>query len=184
MANGRSDEELLTQVARADPDALAELYDRYSGMTYGLALRVVRDRALAEDAVQETFLAVWRSAPSFAAGRGTARAWIMTLTHRRAVDLVRREEVRAGAPLPEDDTWGETVDPLLGLQRERVRRALDDLSPAQRETLELAYYGGLTQSEIATRLGQPLGTIKTRTFAALARLQAMLADPQGSVAPV
>jgi RNA polymerase sigma factor (sigma-70 family) len=181
--SARSDEDLLTQVAQADPDALAEVYDRYSRAAYGLALRVVRDRALAEDAVQETFLAVWRSAGSFAARRGTARAWIMTLAHRRAVDIVRREEVRAAAPLPENDARGETIDLLLGLERQRVRRALDGLPAPQRETLELAYYGGLTQSEIATRLGQPLGTIKTRTFSALARLRTALAEPQPSVVP-
>jgi RNA polymerase sigma-70 factor, ECF subfamily len=172
--SARSDEDLLTQVAQADPDALAEVYDRYSRAAYGLALRVVRDRALAEDAVQETFLAVWRSAGSFAARRGTARAWIMTLAHRRAVDIVRREEVRAAAPLPENDARGETIDLLLGLER---------AADPQRETLELAYYGGLTQSEIATRLGQPLGTIKTRTFSALARLRTALAEPQPSVVP-
>ena len=173
---GRTDEELLTRVAIADADALAELYDRYSRPAYGLALRVVRDRALAEDTVQDAFLAVWRSASSFSAARGTARAWIMTLTHRRAVDLVRREEVRTTSPLPDGDGRGETVDLLLGLERQRIRRALEALPPAQREALELAYYGGLTQSEIAARLGQPLGTIKTRTFSALARLRALLAD--------
>ena len=174
----RTDEELLAQVATADSAALAELYDRYSRAAYGLALRVVRDRALAEDTVQDAFLAVWRSASSFSTSRGSARAWIMTLTHRRAVDIVRREEVRATAPLADGEGGGETVDLLLGLERQRVRRALEALPPAQREALELAYYAGLTQSEIAARLGQPLGTIKTRTFSALARLRALLADAE------
>lgn len=178
VRQGRSDAELLTRVAAADADALTELYDRYSRAAYGLALRVVRDRALAEDTVQDAFLAVWRSASSFSTARGSARAWIMTLTHRRAVDIVRREEVRTTAPLPEGDGHGETVDLLLGLERQRIRRALETLPPAQREALELAYYGGLTQSEIAARLDQPLGTIKTRTFSALARLRALLADAE------
>ena len=94
-----SDEALLSLVARSDEEALAELYDRFGGVAYGLALRILRDEALAQDAVQEAFLAVWRTADRFLAERARASTWILTLVHRRAVDLVRREDRRRGEPL-------------------------------------------------------------------------------------
>ena len=138
-----SDEALVALVARSDEVALGELYDRFGRVAYGLARRILRDDALAEDAVQEGFLAAWRSAPRFVPERSKASTWLLTLVHRRAVDLVRREE---------------------------RRRA---------EALELAYYGGFTQSELAERLGQPVGTIKSRMFAGLARLRELLAERLG-----
>jgi RNA polymerase sigma-70 factor (ECF subfamily) len=176
-----SDEALVALAARGESDALAELYDRYGRPAYGLALRVLRDSALAEDAVQEAFLAVWRSADRFVAERAKASTWIMTLAHRRAVDLVRREDRRRaepleGAPVPSGDATDETA--WLRLQRERVQAALRALPDQQREAIELAYYGGFTQSELAERLGQPLGTIKSRMFAGLARLRELLAEPE------
>ena len=177
-----SDEALVALAARSDEHALAELYDRFGGVAYGLALRVVRDRALAEDVVQEAFLAVWRSAASFSADRAKPSTWILTLVHRRAVDLVRREERRRAEPLDvpatgpsvreatsEDDAWAS-------LERRRVRNALAELPEAQREAIELAYFEGYTQSELADRLGQPLGTIKSRMFAGLSRLRQLLSD--------
>jgi RNA polymerase sigma factor (sigma-70 family) len=174
-----SDEALVALVARADDSALAELYDRFGHVAYGLALRVVRDPALAEDAVQEAFLAVWRSAARFVPERAKARTWILTLVHRRAVDVVRREEPRRTEPLEaapqpsanltEDEAW-------LRLQRTRVQEALRMMPDQQREALELAYFGGFTQSELADRLGEPLGTIKSRMFTGLARLRELLAD--------
>jgi RNA polymerase sigma factor (sigma-70 family) len=173
-----SDEAVVALTARSDEVALAELYDRYGRAAYGLAVRVLRDEALAEDAVQEAFLAIWRGASRFIPERAKASTWIMTLVHRRAVDLVRREERRRADPLPEvepdsggpsaaDSTW-------LHLERERVQAALRQLPDQQREALELAYYGGFTQSELAERLGEPLGTIKSRMFAGLARLRELL----------
>jgi RNA polymerase sigma factor (sigma-70 family) len=174
-----SDEALVALAARADEGALAELYDRFGHVAYGLALRIVRDPALAEDAVQEAFLTVWRSAAGFVPERAKASTWILTLVHRRAVDVVRREQPRraepievapqASANLTEDEAW-------LRLQRNRVQDALKRLPDQQREALELAYYGGFTQSELADRLGEPLGTIKSRMFAGLARLRELLAD--------
>jgi RNA polymerase sigma factor (sigma-70 family) len=174
-----SDEALVALVARADEDALAELYDRFGRVAYGLALRIVRDPALAEDAVQEAFLAVWRSAARFVAERAKASTWILTLVHRRAVDLVRREQPRRAEPL-------ETAPPQAGedteeeawrrLRRVRVQEALKRLPDKQREALELAYYGGFTQSELADRLGEPLGTIKSRMFSGLANLRDLLAE--------
>jgi RNA polymerase sigma-70 factor, ECF subfamily len=174
-----SDEALVALVARADEEALAELYSRFGRVAYGLALRIVRDPALAEDAVQEGFLAVWRSASRFVAERARASTWILTLIHRRAVDLVRREEPRRAEPLeaaPQaagDDTQEEA---WLRLRRTRVQEALKRLPDKQREALELAYYGGFTQSELADRLGEPLGTIKSRMFSGLAGLREILAE--------
>jgi RNA polymerase sigma-70 factor (ECF subfamily) len=178
-----SDEAVVALVARSDGEALAELYDRFGRVAYGLALRVLRDEKLAEDAVQEGFLAAWRNADRFMPERANAAAWLLTLVHRRAVDLVRREERRRSEPLPasrepapqhsaEQDAW-------LRFERERVQAALRKLPDQQREALELAYYGGFTQTELAERLGQPVGTIKSRMFAGLTRLRELLAEPNG-----
>jgi RNA polymerase sigma-70 factor (ECF subfamily) len=175
-----SDEAVVALIARSDEIALAELYDRYGRAAFGLALRVLRDEVLAEDAVQEAFLGIWRGANRFLPERAKASTWIMTLVHRRAVDLVRHEERRRAEPLPEvepgaggpsaaDTAW-------LRLERERVQAALRQLPDQQREAIELAYYGGFTQSQLAERLGEPLGTIKSRMFAGLARLRELL-DP-------
>jgi RNA polymerase sigma factor (sigma-70 family) len=174
-----SDEALLALCSHADESALGELYDRYGRVAYGLALRIVRDRALAEDAVQEAFLAVWRSAGTFLAEHGKPSTWILTLVHRRAVDLVRREERRRGEPLEEvAQPTGEATDEeaWLRAQRQVVQEALRKLPEEQREAIELAYYGGFTQTELAERLGQPLGTIKSRMFAGLRRLRELLAE--------
>ena len=175
-----SDESLLSLVASSDDQALAELYDRFGRVAYGVALRILRDEALAQDAVQEAFLAAWRSADRFLAERAKASTWILTLVHRRAVDLVRREDRRRGEPLESagEPAAAETVEDeaTLGFERRVVLEALAQLSPEQREALELGYYGGLTQSELAERLGLPLGTIKSRMFAGLSRLRELLAE--------
>ena len=176
-----SDEALVALVARGDEDAIAELYDRVGRIAYGLALRVLRDERLAEDAVQEAFLQVWRSAASFRAERAKASTWVLTLVHRRAVDLVRREERRQADPLTDESVVGQAPEPTeeaawLRFERERVQAALKELPDVQREALELAYYGGFSQSELADRLGVPLGTIKSRMFAGLSRLRELLDD--------
>ena len=134
--------------------------------------------------MQEGFLAVWRSAATFRADSAKASTWIVTLVHRRAVDLVRREERRRAEPLDleqrdapdpagsaEDEAW-------LGFERDRIQQLLRTLPDAQREALELAYYGGYSQAELAERLGVPLGTIKSRMFAGLARLRELLDDTE------
>ncbi len=175
-----SDEALVLMAARSEEWALAELYDRYGRSAYALALRVLRDQALAEDAVQEAFLTVWRTASRFVPERGKASTWILTLVHRRAVDTVRHEQRRRGVALEraaEPSVEGVDEDAWLRLQRERVQEALRRLPDAQREALELAYYGGLSQSELAERLGQPLGTIKSRMFGGLSRLRELLGEP-------
>jgi RNA polymerase sigma factor (sigma-70 family) len=175
-----SDEALVALLARGDDGALAELYDRFGAVAYGLAIRIVRDTALAEDAVQEAFLTVWRTASRFVAERGKARTWILTLVHRRAVDLVRREQARRTEPLQEQpQAGGQTAheEAWLRLERTRVQEALKQLPDQQREAIELAYYGGFTQSELADRLGEPLGTVKSRMFTGLSRLRELLEEP-------
>jgi RNA polymerase sigma-70 factor, ECF subfamily len=176
-----SDEAVVALVARSDEQALAELYDRFGRVAYGLALRILRDEALAEDAVQEGFLTAWRTADAFVPERAKASTWLLTLVHRRTVDLVRREERRRADPIEAagDPIGEEAVDEAVWLryQRERVQEALRRLPDPQREALELAYYGGFTQSELAERLGQPLGTIKSRMFSGLGQLRDLLAEP-------
>lgn len=181
-----ADDDLVRLAAAGDQDAFAELYDRHGHVSFGLALRIIGDRQRAEDAVQDAFLDVWRSAPRFDADRGAARAWILAIVHRRAVDVVRREERRRREPvITESDLWSEPANETIWLAAERrsLRDALDRLSVEHREVLLLAYYGGLTQSEIATRLQLPLGTVKSRTWAALARLGSLLDDAGDAAEP-
>jgi RNA polymerase sigma factor (sigma-70 family) len=175
----RSDEALVVAAASSDEDALAALYDRYGRVAYGLALRVLRDESLAEDAVQEAFLQAWRSAERFDPRRAKASTWLLTFVHRRAVDLVRREERRRVEPAetaPPEAGPGADEDAERRSKRQIVQDALRRLPADQREAIELAYYGGFTQSELAERLGQPLGTIKSRMFAGLMRLRTLLAE--------
>ena len=170
----RDDPDLLRACSSGDEHALGSLYDRYGKVAYGVALRVLRDPALAEDAVQEAFLAVWRQAATYDRARGKTSTWILTLVHRRAVDLVRRQQRFNGLPVelkaatPQHAV--ESADEHVAVRSE-VQAALRTLSSAEREVLDLAYWGGLTQSEIATALGIPSGTVKSRTFNALAKLR-------------
>jgi RNA polymerase sigma factor (sigma-70 family) len=176
-----SDEQVLEAVGRGDDDALGVLYDRFGRLAYRLAFRILRDRALAEDAVQEAFLAVWRSADAYKRERAKPSTWILTVVHRRAVDLVRREQIRRGEPLevaPEPSVGPVDEDAVLRDRRAAVQAALTELPGEQRQALELAYYGGLTQSELAERLGVPLGTVKSRMFAGLGRLRELLAETE------
>jgi RNA polymerase sigma factor (sigma-70 family) len=173
----RSNEELLEAIAAGDDAALGALYDRFGRVAYGLALRVLHDRALAEDAVQEAFLAIWRSADAYRRERSKPATWILTLVHRRAVDLVRREDRRRADPLEAAPDAAEAAVPEeaeLRRRRAAVQGALQQLPDEQRQTLELAYYGGYTQSELAERLGVPLGTIKSRMFTGLSRLRELM----------
>ena len=174
-----SDEAVIEAVARADEDAIGELYDRFGKVAYGLSFRILHDATLAEDAVQEAFLQIWRSAGSYEPARAKASTWLLTFVHRRAVDLVRREERRRTLPeaaAPEPSGAGPDESVVARSRGEVVRAALTRLPTEQREAIELAYFGGLTQSELAERLGQPLGTIKSRMFTGLRRLRDLLAD--------
>lgn len=172
-----SDVELMAGVAQGDAEAFGQLYDRFAPKAYGLALRVLRDRELAEDAVQEAFLSVWRSAPRFDRRRGPARAWVLMLVHRRAVDLVQRTQRQRDHANDEgaDATAPSAAEAAeLNLERHAVQTALEALPAKQRTALALAYYAGYTQQEIASCVNVPIGTIKSQTFDGLRRLQQLL----------
>jgi RNA polymerase sigma-70 factor (ECF subfamily) len=169
-------------VARGDQDAYAAVYDRTSGQVLGMVLAVVRDPAQSEEVAQEVMLEVWRSASRFNPDLGTANAWVMTMAHRRAVDRVRsehksseRERRVAVAEIAYDEVT-EAVEARL--DRERVRRCLGSLTPLQRESLTLAYYGGYTYRQVSDLLGVATGTIKTRMRDGLIRLRDCLGVDQ------
>lgn len=175
---------LLLDAAAGDRAAFAALYDDTARLVFGIALRVVRDRTLAEDVSQEIFVEVWRTAGRFDPERGTARAWITTIAHRRAVDHVRREQSQRerrdrAAALAEPAASDVATEVEEELDRAEVRTALHDLTDLQRQAVELAYYGGLTYREVAEHLDTPLGTIKTRMRDGLLRLGRALGVPDG-----
>jgi RNA polymerase sigma-70 factor (ECF subfamily) len=162
-------------VARGDAAAFDAVYDRVAPSVFGIVRRVIRDPAQSEEVTQEVMLEVWRNASKFDASRGSATAWVMTLAHRRAVDRVRsvqkeaeRERRVAAADIPYDDVT-EAVESRL--EYERVRRCLGSLTELQRESVTLAYYGSYTYGQVATLLGIPAGTVKTRMRDALIRLR-------------
>jgi RNA polymerase sigma-70 factor (ECF subfamily) len=166
-----TDEQLLARIARGDGDAFEALYKRYARPMLGLALRRLRDRGRAEEAVQEAFTSVWRSAGSFRAERGRGAPWLFAVARNAISD---RGRARAEPPAEPQDEPSADAGPDEAVEQGwvswRVHRALEDLPPHERELIALAYWGGLSQSEIAARLDLPLGTVKTRTRAALGRL--------------
>lgn len=169
--------ELLQRSARGDRAAFAELYDATAARVHGLAVRVVRDPAQAEEVTQEAFLEIWRTASRFDAARGSAVSWLLTIAHRKAVDRVRSAE----AASRRESTYhlqNQTVDvdttaeaATASLEARRVRTALGALTEVQREAIELAYFGGYTHTEVATLLDLPVGTAKTRIRDGLIRLR-------------
>ena len=168
--------ELLTLVGRGDQVAFETVYDRVAPAVFGLVRRVLRDTAQSEEVAQEALLEVWRTADRFDPARGAGLAWVMTIAHRRAVDRVRseraaaeREARAAAAPLPAADEVAEAVE--SSLEAERVRHCLDGLSGAQRESIVLAYYSGLSYPQVSAALGVALGTVKTRIRDGLRRLR-------------
>lgn len=179
---------LVTRMADADERALGELYDRHGRPVYALALAIVRDRADAEEVVADAFGQAWRTAAQFDPSRGSVGAWLATITRTRALDLVRARgrraralERAAQADVGSQATLGAAADaPDRGVEREEARRlvarSLADLPEAQRRVIELAYLGGLTQTEIAAELQEPLGTVKTRMRAGMEKLRGSLAQ--------
>jgi RNA polymerase sigma-70 factor (ECF subfamily) len=175
-----SDEDLIDLVARSQPEGVEMLYDRYGRLAYSLAHRVLGDAGAAEDVVQDAFLSVWRRASTYRADRGNVRAWICSIVHHRAIDRLRGRSGRVRQELPIEvaparmhipDTW-EAV--AAELERTEVARALDGLPAEQRQTIELAYFGGYSQTEISSLMKVPLGTVKGRTRLALRRLHSEL----------
>jgi RNA polymerase sigma-70 factor (ECF subfamily) len=182
-----ADRRFMDAVGRGDQDAFRQLFDRHAPTATALAQRVLRQSHLAEEIVQEAFLALWREPEGYDPARGTVRAWLMGMVHHRAVDVVRREESqrrradRAAAGLRDEvaDPADDVVDDLARPQeRRRVRDALDALPTEQREVLELMYFDGLTQTQIAERTGLPLGTVKSRTLLGMRRMRTFLEEPE------
>ena len=179
---GPDDKELLALIVQQDRGSLEALYDRYSGAVYSLAVQMLRDSGAAEEVTQDTFFNVWRRASSYKSGRGSVTAWLFSIAHHRTIDELRRRRrqdtnVQYGVDLTNKPSNGRD-DPLdfatAQFERGQVKDALQVLRPEQREIVLLAYYGGLTHSEIATYLEQPLGTVKTRMRLALKKLREVL----------
>lgn len=180
-----NDTSLVARMQRRDPHALAELYDRYGRLTFSLIVRVVRDAGIAEDLVQETFLRVWNRIHGFDAEKGSIGPWLLAVARNRAIDYLRS----TGGRERQSREFEETDHPALYFDMEkdllssdkarRVRAAVEKLSPNQRQAIELAYFEGLSQTEMAERMGQPLGTVKTWVRAALKNLR----DELGAVVP-
>ena len=163
-----ADRVVLVRLAEGELDALEDLYDRYKTMAFSIAYRITNDATLAEDVVQDAFLGAWRNAARYAEGRGSVKTWLLAIVHHRAIDAVRRRRPTTELPdveLPPPtalrlpDVWAEVA---AGMDAETVRGALAALSDVQREAIELAYFGGLTQQEVADRTATPLGTVKSR----------------------
>jgi RNA polymerase sigma-70 factor (ECF subfamily) len=177
------DRRLVDRLAAGELDALQELYERHKTMAFSIAYRITGEGTAAEDAVQDAFLGAWRNAGRYEPGRASVRTWLLTIVHRRAIDIVRRrrrpdatveidEDVVEQVSLP--DVWEEVAQ---GLDRETVVAALTTIAAAQREAIELAYFEGFTQTEIAQRTGVPLGTVKSRLRLGLQGLRrAMVVD--------
>jgi RNA polymerase sigma-70 factor, ECF subfamily len=171
-----SDAELLARVGEGDREAFELLYRRYVRPLFGLALRRLGDRGHAEDAVQEAFAAIWRSASTYRPERGAAGGWLYTVARNAIVDRLRRNGLATDAELPElvANEPGPPERAEDSYVSWRVHRALEELQPREREVIELAYWSGMSQSEVADYLGLPLGTVKTRTRSGLARLASLL----------
>ena len=172
---GATDGELIRRVARRDANAFEALYRRFARPVFGLALRRLGDRMRAEDAVQETFAAVWRSAKTYKPERGAGAPWLYAVARNAIVDRSRhRTDVPDEIPDAPSGDLGPDERAEASYVSWRVHRALEELQENEREVIELAYYGGLSQSEVADYLNIPLGTVKTRTRAALGRLADLL----------
>ena len=188
----QSDAELIGRASEGDARALEALYDRYSRVVYSFALRILGDPQLAEELLQEVFFRAWQQGTAFRASRGTFITWLLSITHNMAIDEVRKrrrrpqkadsedpQAVLAGVPdtgiTVEDEVW-------LGTLRDTISEAMATLPPAQREAIELAYFRGLTQREVAETLGEPLGTIKTRMRLGIQKLRDALAGDEVDLA--
>lgn len=172
------DNELAARIGRGDEDALQALYRTHGGAVKNIAMRVLRDESLAEDVVQDTFVTFWRDTSRFDPSRGSLRTFLLTLAHRRAVDVVRSEEARTRRQLiPPDPDHYRVEDEVWSRQlSDRVRQALAALNEDEREAIALAYFGGLSYVETATRLRQPEGTVKSRIRSGMRKLATALQE--------
>ncbi|MGI8855383.1 MAG: RNA polymerase sigma factor [Thermomicrobiales bacterium] len=176
---------MITSQRRAarDPRAIEALYDQYGGVAFAFAYRLLGERGIAEDVVQEAFLNIWRQGVAYDATRGSARTWVLTIVHHRAIDQIRSmrtrnradTEIKDAVPLPSPEDTCATVAQVL--ETERGRQAMARLPPEQRQVVDLVYYGGYTHQEIADHVGVPLGTVKGRLRLALVKLRASLRPP-------
>lgn len=187
MTNSANPSALLPAIAAGDTVAVADLYDLHSSTLYALLLKILGDRSDAQEILQETFVTAWRRAADFDPSRGSEIAWLVSIARNRAIDRLRSRNLRA---VREDEAGREIPiagpsvvssgdaekDAMIAQLRTRMRSALAELPEAQRSALELAYFQGLSQSEIAEKLGEPLGTIKTRTQLAMKKLRETLKD--------
>jgi RNA polymerase sigma-70 factor (ECF subfamily) len=184
-----ADRAVLGRIADGELRALDELYERYKTMAYSIAYRITNDATLAEDVVQDAFLGAWRNAARYLEERGSVKTWLLAIVHHRAIDSVRRR--RPTAELPEreaippaelrlPDVWAEVSSRL---DVDTVRDALATLSDVQREAIELAYFGGLTQVEVAERTATPLGTVKSRMRLGLLAMRRVLLDAENRARP-
>ncbi len=184
-----ADRAVLEAIAAGDHGSIEVLYEKYKTMAYGLALRITGDSGLADDVVQEAFVGAWRNAGRYATDRGSVKTWLLAIVHHRAIDAIRRRRPttelpeRDEAPPPSltmPDVWAEVAGRL---DRDAILAALGTLSPVQREALELGYFTGLTQQEIAVRTNAPLGTVKSRMRLGLLQLRrAMPGGAEGEAA--
>jgi RNA polymerase sigma-70 factor (ECF subfamily) len=176
-ATAVSPDDLLSRVADGDQSAFSDLYDELSGRVLGLVTRLLKDRAQSEEVTQEVFLEVWQQATRFDRARGTASSWILTMAHRRAVDRIRAaqsshdRDTKVGIRDFETDFDSVSESVEIRIEHERVSRALARLTEFQRQAVQLAYYGGYSHSEMAERLGVPIGTVKTRLRDGMIRLR-------------
>lgn len=181
------DPTLIDLVTRAHADALAELYDRYGSLVFSIALRMVGDRATAEDITLDVFTRVWERARLYQAGRASVSTWLASMARHRAIDVLRRTgthptpvSLDAGEDVGETNADGPTPEEMteLSLRQQHIRAAMAQLPEEQRAVLELAYFGGLSHREIVEQLGEPLGTVKTRLRLAMQKLRVILQDEQ------
>jgi RNA polymerase sigma-70 factor (ECF subfamily) len=184
-----ADRAVLGRIAKGELGALDDLYERYKTMAYSIAYRITNDATLAEDVVQDAFLGVWRNAGRYIEERGSVKTWLLSIVHHRAIDAVRRRrptiELPAQEAVPPEslrlpDVW---ADVSSRLDAETVRGALAVLSDVQREAIELAYFSGLTQLEVAERTATPLGTVKSRMRLGLLAMRRVLLEAEGEAVP-
>jgi RNA polymerase sigma-70 factor, ECF subfamily len=186
LSDGANDSELARRLQRREPQAMADLYDRFGRLTYSLIFSVVRDTGVAEDLVQETFLRVWNRCAGFDADRGALGAWLLAIARNRAIDYIRSARAKMDRNLFELDEHG-SASHFVDMEREvlnadsarHIKAAMAKLNQNQQQVIQLAYYEGLSQTEMAERLGQPLGTVKTWVRTALKHLKDELGGDLG-----